>query len=262
VENVLIPQRLQLWGYSPEEAMAVFGKVTGMAMPLIFFPSAILTALSISLVPSISEALAMGQLRRVNSTISKSIVLTSVIAFGAGLIFVVFPYEIGQLVYNQDLAAYLLVLGLMCPFWYLNITFSGVLNGLGEQVFIFRNSLLASLINIAFTFFLVPVYGVWAFLVGWLVGLVIITVFDIARIKKVTDVAPQILLWFAKPGLAALTAGLVVNYLHNNFIWALGDLLGVVLSLGLLMGLYGAIIMLLGIVTINDIRRMLSSFRK
>jgi len=261
VENVLIPQRLQLWGYSAEEAMAVFGKVTGMAMPLIFFPSALLTALSISLVPSISEALAMGQFRRVNSTISKSIVLTSVIAFGAGLIFVVFPYEIGQLVYSQDLGAYLLVLGLMCPFWYLNITFSGVLNGLGEQAFIFRNSLLASVINIAFTFFLVPIYGVWAFLVGWLVGLVIITVFDIVRIKKVTDVAPQMLRWFAKPGLAALAAGLVVNYLHNNFIAYLGDLLGVVISLGLLMGMYGVFIVLLGTITINDIRQMLS-FRK
>ena len=242
--------------------MSVFGKVTGMAMPLIFFPSAILVALSISLVPSISEALAMGQFKRVNSTISKSIVLTSVIAFGAGVIFVVFPYEIGQLVYNQDLGAYLLVLGLMCPFWYLNITFSGVLNGLGEQIFIFRNSLLASLINIAFTFFLVPHYGVWAFLVGWLVGLVIITVFDIVRIRKVTDVAPQMLRWFAKPGLAALAAGLVVNYLHNNFISGLGELLGIIVSLGLLMGLYGAFIMLLGVVTIGDRRQMISSFKK
>ena len=254
VENVLIPQRLQLWGYSAEEAMAVFGKVTGMAMPLIFFPSAVLTALSISLVPSISEALATGKYLRVNTTVSKSIILTSVIAFGAGLIFVVFPYEIGQLVYNQDLGMYLLVLGLMCPFWYLNITFSGVLNGLGEQIFIFRNSLLASFINIAFTFFLVPYYGVWAFLVGWLVGLVIITIFDIARIRKVTDVRMQPVRWFIKPGMAALAAGLVANYAHNNFIAQLGELAGMVVSLGLLMGLYGGFVMLLGVVTMDDIK--------
>ncbi|MCL2375948.1 MAG: polysaccharide biosynthesis protein [Defluviitaleaceae bacterium] len=261
VENVLIPQRLQLWGYSAEEAMAVFGKITGMAMPLIFFPSAILTALSISLVPSISEAVAMGQFRRVNSTISKSIVFTSIIAFGAGLIFVVFPYEIGNIVYNQDLGMFLLVLGLMCPFWYLNITLSGVLNGLGEQVFIFRNSLLASLINIAFTFFLVPIYGVWAFLVGWLAGLIIITVFDIVRIRKVTDVAPQMMRWFAKPALAATAAGLVINFLHNRYFANLGEMLGVVFSLALLMGLYAVFIVLLGTITIKDIREMMS-FRK
>jgi len=261
VENVLIPQRLQLWGYSAEEAMAVFGKITGMAMPLIFFPSAILTALSISLVPSISEAVTMRQFRRINSTISKSIVFTSIIAFGAGLIFVVFPYEIGQIVYSQDLGMYLLVLGLMCPFWYLNITLSGVLNGLGEQVFIFRNSLLASLINIAFTFFLVPVYGVWAFLVGWLAGLIIITVFDIVRIRKVTDVAPQILRWFAKPALAAAAAGLVINFLHNRYFTDFGEMFGVIFSLTLLMGLYAVFIVLLGTITIKDIREMMS-FRK
>ena len=259
VENVLIPQRLQLWGHTAEEAMAVFGKITGMAMPLIFFPSAILVALSVSLVPSIAEARAVGLIGRVNSTISKSIVLTSIIAFGAGLIFVVLHDEIGQIVYRQDLGGLLLILGLMCPFWYLNITFSGVLNGLGEQIFIFRNSLLASLINIAFTYFLVPVYGVTAFLAGWFVGLIVITFFDIKRIKKVTDVSPQILRWFAKPALAAVASGLVVNLLHNRFVVVqFGRLWGSILSLGLLMGLYGAIVVLLGTISIKDIKQMLN----
>ena len=258
VENVLIPQRLQMWGYAAEEAMAVFGRITGMAMPLIFFPSAILTALSISLVPSISEALATDQMRRVSSTISKSIVFTSIIAFGAGLIFVVFPHEIGQIVYSQDLGVILLTLGIMCPFWYLNITFSGILNGLGEQVFIFRNSLLASVINIGFTYFLVPVYGVAAFLAGWFVGLIIITIFDIRRIKRVTGITPQVLRWFFKPALAAAAAGLVVNFLHNWLIVAtFGQLWGVVFSLGLLMGLYALFVVALGTIKISEIRQMI-----
>ena len=261
VENVLIPQRLQLWGHTADEAMAVFGRITGMAMPLIFFPSAILTALSISLVPSISEAVAMNQMGRVNSTISKSIVFTSIIAFGAGLIFVVFPHEIGQIVYSQDLGQILLVLGLMCPFWYLNITFNGVLNGLGEQVFIFRNSLLASVINIAFVYFLVPVYGAAAFMGGWFAGLIIITFFDVRRIKLVTGIAPQILRWFAKPALAAAAAGLTTNFLHNRFFAGLGELFGVIFSLSLMMALYAVFVVALGTITITDIRQMLD-FKK
>ena len=256
VENVLIPQRLQLWGYSAQEAMAVFGRITGMAMPLIFFPSAILTALSVSLVPSISEGLAVGAAGRVNSAISKSIVFTSVLAFGAGLIFVVFPYEIGMLVYNQDLSQILLVLGLMCPFWYLNITFQGVLNGLGQQVFIFRNSLLASLINIAFVYFLVPRYGAAAFMGGWFVGLIIITFFDVRRIKGVTGIAPQILRWFAKPALAAAAAGLLTNLFHNRFFVQIGELYGLLISLSLLMGLYALFVVLMRIISVADIRQM------
>jgi len=256
VENVLIPQRLQLFGYSAAEAMAVFGRITGMAMPLIFFPSALLTALSITLVPSISEGLAKGHMRRVNATISKSIMLTSVVAFGAGVIFVVFPHEIGQLVYNQDLSTLLLVLGAMCPFWYINITFGGVLNGLGEQVFIFRNSLLASAINIAFTYFLVPIYGAAAFMAGWFAGLLLITFFGVARIKRVTGIAPQILRWFAKPALAAAAAGLTVNTLYNRAISGLGEISGIAVSLALLMGLYVLFIILLRVVRVKDLREM------
>jgi len=255
VENVLIPQRLQQFGLSPEEAMSQFGKITGMAMPLIFFPSAILTALSISLVPAISESVAQQNEERITSTVSKSILFTSVIAFGAALIFVVFPSEIGRIVYNQDLASILLILGLMCPFWYLNITFSGILNGLGEQVFIFRNSLIASIINIAFVFFFVPRYGTIAFLVGWFVGLIIVTYFDIEKIREITCVRLQVLRWFFKPALAALAAGLIVNYAHGRFVLRmLSERMALIFSLGVLMGIYGVFVVLSGCIRWKDIQ--------
>ncbi|MDR2167474.1 MAG: polysaccharide biosynthesis protein [Clostridiales bacterium] len=262
VENVMIPSRLQSFGMAADEAMATFGTITGMAMPLIFFPSAILVALSISLVPSISESLTLGHTARVNSTISKSIIFTCIVAFGAAVIFVVFPYEIGHLVYRQDLGRILLLLGLMCPFWYLNITLNGILSGLGEQVFIFRNSLLASGINIGFVYFFVPLYGVNAFLVGWFISLLIVTFFSILRLRKATGIRPRPAHWLIKPAIAATLAGLIINQLHNHLISELlPNLPAVLLSLALLMATYGACIVLLGIIRIRDIRQIID-FRK
>jgi stage V sporulation protein B len=262
VETVLIPQRLQAYGMAPEEAMGTFGKITGMAMPLIFFPSAILVALSISLVPSIAESIALGHKERVNLTISKSIVFTSIVAFGAGLIFVVFTGEIGQIVYNQDLGNLLLILGLMCPFWYLNITLNGLLNGLGEQSFIFRNSLLASVINIAFVYFFVPFHGVTAFLAGWFISLLIVTFFDILRLKKVAAMRPQILKWFIKPALAATAAGLAIKLIHNNIaLKILPTIPAVLISLALLMAAYLTAVILLRIISIKDIKQLID-FRR
>ncbi|MCL2855087.1 MAG: polysaccharide biosynthesis protein [Defluviitaleaceae bacterium] len=262
VENVMIPARLQAFGMTAEDALSTFGQITGMAMPLIFFPSAILVALSVSLVPSISQSVALGNTRRVNATISKSIVFTSIVAFGAALIFVVFPNEIGQIVYRQDLGQILLILGLMCPFWYFNITLNGLLNGLGEQIFIFRNSLLASGINIAFVYFFVPVYGVVAFLAGWLISLIIITFFTIRRLKKISDIKPEIVRWFIKPALAALAAGLTTNWLHDSVAAALlPPIPAVIVSLTLLMALYVAAVFLLRIIKINEVKQMLS-FKK
>ncbi|MCL2620364.1 MAG: polysaccharide biosynthesis protein [Defluviitaleaceae bacterium] len=259
VENVMIPARLQAFGMAAEDALATFGQITGMAMPLIFFPSAILVALSVSLVPSISESIALGNTRRVNATISKSIVFTSIVAFGAALIFVVFPNEIGQIVYRQDLGQILLILGLMCPFWYFNITLNGLLNGLGEQIFIFRNSLLASGINIAFVYFFVPIYGVTAFLVGWLLSLVIVTFFTIRRLRKISDVKPEIVRWFVKPALAAFAAGLTVNWVHDNVTAVhMSQIPAVIVSLTLLMGVYAAAVFLLRIIRMSEVKQILS----
>ena len=259
VENVMIPGRLQAYGMAADEAMATFGSITGMAMPLIFFPSAILVALSISLVPSIAESITLGQNLRVNSTITKSITFTCIVAFAAAAIFVTFPYEIGNLVYRQDLRQILLILGLMCPLWYLNITLNGILSGLGEQIFIFRTSLMASAINIAFVFFFVPRYGTIAFLVGWFVSLIIITYFDAAKIREITRLRIQILRWFFKPALAALAAGLIVNYIHDGLVLQIfEELPALIVSLSMLMGMYGIFVVLLGAISIQDIRMILN----
>ncbi|MCL2354261.1 MAG: polysaccharide biosynthesis C-terminal domain-containing protein, partial [Defluviitaleaceae bacterium] len=262
VENIMIPSRLQVYGMAAEEAMATFGRITGMAMPLIFFPSAVLVALSVSLVPSISEGIALGHTKRINSTICKSIVFTSIIAFGAGLIFVVLPDEIGQLVYRENLGQILLLLGFMCPFWYLNITLNGLLSGLGEQLFIFRTGLLSSGINIAFVFFFVPIYGIHAFLMGWLISLLIVTILDIRRLKKVVDIKIDISRWFIKPAIAALFSGLIVNLIHNRVISAtLPPLPAAILSLIFLMTLYAIAIIGLKIISLKEVKGMIN-FKK
>ncbi|MDR1704511.1 MAG: oligosaccharide flippase family protein, partial [Clostridiales bacterium] len=60
LENLLIPRSLQLFGMTQDGAIAAFGKVTGMAMPLVFFPSAFLMSLSTSIVPAVAQAVAAG----------------------------------------------------------------------------------------------------------------------------------------------------------------------------------------------------------
>ena len=46
VENIYIPQNLLLAGYNTADALSLFGVLTGMALPLILFPTAITNSLS------------------------------------------------------------------------------------------------------------------------------------------------------------------------------------------------------------------------
>ncbi len=81
-ENILIPQRLQLFGQSATEAMSTYGELTGMAMPLIMLPSAFLTSVSVSLVPEISEASAVNKRNKISTTVSAALLFSSILSIG------------------------------------------------------------------------------------------------------------------------------------------------------------------------------------
>jgi len=260
VENALIPQRLEAFGMTRKEAISAFGRITGMAMPLIFFPSALLTALSITLVPAITESATLKNQERISHTISKSIMFTALLGIGAAGIFLTLPNELGKVIYNQDISEMLFLMGLMCPLWYINITLSGILNGLGEQVFIFKHSLLSSTINIAFIYFLVPSFGINAFLLGWFVSMLIVTIFSVLKIKKTAEIKLKIGDWFVKPTIASAASSLTVGFLARKILLpTIGGIAGLAAAVCLIIGIYMVFIIILGCVKIGDIKAIFST---
>ncbi len=249
VENVLIPQRLMAFGMSSKQAMSVFGQISGMAMPLIFFPTALLTSLSITLVPAVSEAMAIKNYNGISRTVSKSVLFASVTGIGAACLFMMFPDEIGYLIYKQPIGQMLFALGLMCPFMYMQIVLSGVLNGLGFQVFIFRNSMITSLINIGFIYFLIPYLGIWAFLSGWFIGLLMLCYLDIQKIRNTIRLDIDYANWFFKPILCAAAAGLSVKWLYGRMldVMGMGNMIRMSPQMGMNMGLQQGIAVLIAI---------------
>ncbi|MDE6182328.1 MAG: polysaccharide biosynthesis protein, partial [Eubacteriales bacterium] len=210
IENILIPQKLMEYGHSNLEAMSIFGQLSGMSMPLLMFPSSLLTALAISIVPAISDAMARKNVHIIKETISKTFLFTSIISLGTMGIFLIFPYELGIAIYSQeDIGSQLLALGFLCPFLYCHVTLSGILNGLGEQILIFKNSLLSSAINISFISFLIPVYGINAFIIGWLLSLIVINCISLLKLKKRTNFKINLINSVGKPLVCIMASGIL-----------------------------------------------------
>lgn len=55
IEVVLIPQRLRMYGFSPSNALSLYGIFTGMALPCILFPSTVTNSAAVMLTPSVAE---------------------------------------------------------------------------------------------------------------------------------------------------------------------------------------------------------------
>ncbi len=256
LENILIPHSLQQYGFSQEESIAEFGKITGMAMPLIQFPSAFLISLSISLVPAISEALAIKNYKKINFTVSKTMMFTTIIGIGTAGVFVKFSDVLGLLIYKQDLQYMLFYLGIISPLLYMQMTLSGILNGLGEQLFIFKNSLLSSAISISFVYFVVPNMGIGGFILGWFISLIFLCILNIIRIYKLAKIEIQLINWFFKPTVCILSACVILEFIDTSFINLFGQLFGVLILISLLLLIYLVLIFLTGCITKNDIKRI------
>lgn len=213
IENILIPQRLQLFGQSSADAISTYGELTGMAMPLIMLPSAFLTSVSVSLVPEISQASAVKQNSKIASTVSATLLFSSILSIGAGIVFAVFPKEVCYIVYgHSDLGGLLFLLAFICPFLYMQMTLNGLLNGLGEHIFLFQSNILSSIITIGFIYFLIPVYGIFAYLGGWFFSLLITMGLSLYKIVHCTQIHIPLGSCFFKPLLAGLASGLTIRY--------------------------------------------------
>ena len=171
MEAILIPGRLQAFGYQADEALSVYGVLTGMAMPMIFFPSAIANSVSVMLLPAISEAQAKQDHEYIKKAVKKSCFYCLVLGLSCTLVFLLLGRLLGRIMFANQLAGtFIMVLGWICPFLYLTTTLSSILNGLGKTGTTMLLNLISSGIRILFVAFLIPSMGIKAYLFGMLVS--------------------------------------------------------------------------------------------
>ena len=165
VESSLIPYTLALYTGSRADAMAQYGSLKGMALPLLFFPFSVLSALSGLLMPEITRANTKGDSAATRRLVFTMLKVTGAFSLAAGAGFVLFGAPLAGFVYRDaGVGEYVRILGFVAPFMYLESMVDGVLKGLGEQLATFYYSLADSVLRIAAIRLLLPRYGMAAFL--------------------------------------------------------------------------------------------------
>ena len=169
IETVSIPSKLQQYGYDNATALSVYGVLTGMAMPFIFFPNALTSSVAVLLLPVISENYALHNMDAVKKATAKTIRYCGIMGLLCMAGFVILGNRIGTILFHSPLAGYFITtLGFICPFLYLDTTLSGILQGLGKVGHIFAMNVFSLLIRLGFVLFLVPLKGIQGYLWGLL----------------------------------------------------------------------------------------------
>lgn len=176
VESVYIPNRLQAHGMSVASALSVYGILTGMALPLILFPSALTNSVAVLLLPIVSEAESNHNPAMIQKAVHKSIRCCLLLGAVCTTGFFLFGPLAGSLLFQSEAAgSFIRTLSFICPFLYLSATLGSILHGLGRTATTFVCNVIGLSIRLLFVFFAVPLVGIKGYLWGLLCSQLVIT---------------------------------------------------------------------------------------
>lgn len=185
LEAIWIPTRLQMSGMANGDALAVYGVLTGMALPFILFPSAITNSISVLLLPSIAQDQAAGRYQSILSSIAMSLRYSMYMGIFSIGVFTLYGDALGTSVFhNENAGFYIQVLSWLCPFLYLSTTMGSILNGLGKTQTTFFHNTISLVLRIGFVYFGIPRFGILALLVGMLLCEILLALLHLAALHK------------------------------------------------------------------------------
>ncbi len=201
MEAIWIPSRLQMSGLASAEAFAVYGSLTGMALPFILFPSAITNSIAVLLLPSIAQDQAAGRQDSIRSSIHLSLRYSMYMGIFCIGVFTLHGTALGANVFhNESAGLYIQILSWLCPFLYLSTTMGSILNGLGRTQTTFLHNILSMLLRISFVFFGIPRFGITALLWGMLSGEILLSVLHLTALHRVVPFSWNAWEMIVKPG--------------------------------------------------------------
>lgn len=185
--SVLIPSRLVDAGYSNNVAIATFGRITGMAMPIITLPFIVTSAMVINLVPSLSEQMALKNYKEVKNHILFAIKITLLFSIPLTGLYAFFHEPIGLFLYGDlQVSRFIYIMGFNTTFLALQHTFSGILHGLNKQITAAINRIIGMVLQISMVWILVgiPKFGINGYFIAFFLSGLSICFLDFLMLKR------------------------------------------------------------------------------
>ncbi len=218
VEAIILPGRFLKGGLNYTASLSMLGKLSGMAMPLITFPTVVTSAMATTLVPAISSALSTGNIKLARERISKSITLSFTMGFLFFGVFSVFGVPLGALLFPGEKVGVLLQeMSVFCLLLYLQQTLTGILNGLDKQTQSLVSTLAGSAVRLGFLWVAVPIWGVDGYIAGMLAGSALSCGISLLCVVKCTKMPFEPIKWVIFPAIPALSAAALGEIAVKSF---------------------------------------------
>jgi stage V sporulation protein B len=239
----------------------LYGCYKGFAFTIYSLVPTITSVIGVSALPAMTTAFTSGDKVRTRATLESALRITSLITLPAGFGIAAVSQGVLNLLYSEQpvsaaiAARPLTVLGFAVIFGGLAMPMTNLLQAIGKERIPVINMLIGAIIKIVLNYFLVGTQQVN--IVGaafsTLACYAFICVSDYIFLAKYTGVRPNMMATFVKPAIAAALCGLSAWAAYGLLGRVTSDTLSTLLSIGIAAVVYLIAVLLLRIITKNDV---------
>ncbi len=209
LEHILIP--IGLTAYGDASALATYGIVSAVALPIVLYPSAFVGAFSGQIIPEITEFYAMDNKKEIGYVTSRAFFATLLFSILCAGMFSAFSSDICTVIYgSREAAQYLRALAPLMPVMFLDTVTDSILKGLGKQFYTMCVNIADAAISVVLVWLLVPRVGVYGYIIVIYVSECVNTVFSIGKLMSMIDLKINLAKILFCPLLSAIFAANIV----------------------------------------------------
>lgn len=188
LKQLIIPSSITKSGKNINEALSDYGKISGMAMPIIMFPSTFLIAVSGLLIPEFSRYYVKEDYKKIKYYTDKLLISAFLFALFLSFIFYIFANKLSFLVYHrEDIGIFIKIFSILIPFTYVDIVIDNILKGLDKQAVVMVINIVDLVFSTIFILVFVPMFGIKAYIISIFLSEIlnlILSLFYLLKLEK------------------------------------------------------------------------------
>ena len=219
IQHILIPRGLKANGASWQSALASYGILHSMVLPVILFPSAFISSFSGLLIPEVTECITCKNYQRLRRIAYRILTLSLIFAIGISGIMIFLSYDIGQVIYDSDEASlYIKILAPLIPIMYIDSAVDAILKGAGHQVYSMNVNIADALTSCVLVILLVPRLGLYGYIISIYATEILNTSLSLWKMLSVTGMRPRIFHQVVMPIICIVGATVVSNIIFRHVV--------------------------------------------
>lgn len=259
IDLLIVPARLEVAGYTVEQATELFGYLTGMAVALINLPTILTASLAASLVPAVSEAFTLGQNQRIYQRTATAMRISNLITIPSFVGMWLLATPISQMLYGTPNAGVsIAILSVGVVLLGIHQVTTGVLQGLGHTAIPLVNMVFSAVIKVimSWTLTAIPALGIkgaaWATVADFGVAALLNMYFVYRYVGfsiDIKDTFKTIVATTAMGVIVLLTYDFVMTHTFHNTLATLA-------AIAIGGTVYGVVLLLVGGVSEKDVEKV------